>query len=414
MKKFWGVVLFLSVAGACSGAYAQGVAPVYNWTGLYIGAHGGFLRADQEFTIDTSPTVFAKPDSAFTGLQIGYWTPLSHTWLYGFEADISFAGSDFDAATGARTKFDRFGTARTRIGYANGPWLLFAGGGLAWSRVSMNDVPTTFTPLNTKHSFVGWSAGLGVEYALSQRWSARAEYLVVDLGSNGENLFGFRVTPDISFSALRLGLNYRPGSLPVAAPRMTQRRGAYNWSGGYVGLHGAYASGEQAMYYTFTVPFEPKGALGGVQSGINWQFASNVVLGIESDISFGKIDGDFMAGCCTVKIDKLGTLRFRAGYAFDNVLIYGTGGLAWAATDNQYFFSLLSSDRPFLGWTAGVGVEYALSALWSVKAEYLRIKFDPTRTEYVGLTAFDETGEYDMFRLGLNYRASLFELLVRR
>jgi outer membrane immunogenic protein len=405
--------ILTAIFAACVSTHAV-AQPAYNWTGFYIGAHGGFLRADQEITIDTSPTVFGKPDSGFAGLQIGYWAPLSHNWLYGFEADVSFASSDTDVTTGARTQFDRFGTARTRVGYANGPWLLFASGGLAWSRMSMNDIPTTFVPINTKHSFLGWSAGLGVEYALSQRWSARAEYLYVDLGRNAENIFGFTVGPDVSFSAVRLGLNYRLGSLPNSTPRMAQRRGAFNWSGAYIGAHGAYASGEQTMVYTFTVPFSPKGAVGGVQSGYNWQLASNVVLGIESDISFGKIDGDFLAGCCTVKIDRLGTVRLRAGYAFDNVLIYGTGGLAWAKTDNQYFFSFLTSDRPFLGWTAGVGVEYALSPLWSVKGEYLRIKFDATRTEYVGVTAFDETGEYDMFRIGLNYRASLFDILARR
>lgn len=136
------------------------------------------------------------------------------------------------------------------------------------------------------------------------------------------------------------------------------------------------------------------------------------MLGVESDIAFGKIDGTFDAGCCTVKIDKLGTLRVRAGYAFDNILVYGTGGLAWATTDNQYFFSILNSDRPFLGWAGGIGVEYALSNLWSVKAEYLRIKFDATRTDYSGVAAFDETGEYDMFRVGLNYRASIFDILT--
>lgn len=262
MKKNKIFALVLATGVISTAAASQ---PAYNWSGLYIGAHGGFLRADQEFTIDTSPTVLGKPDSAFVGLQFGYWAPLSRNWLYGFEADISFAGGDFDTATGARTQFDRFGTARTRIGYANGPWLLFASGGLAWSRISMNDIPTTFTPLNTKHSFVGWSGGLGVEYALSQRWSVRAEYLYVDLGSNSENFFGFlRVDPEVSFSAIRLGLNYRLGSLPDTAPRMMQRRGTHNWSGGYIGLHGAYASGEQTMTYTFTVPFEPKGGLGGV------------------------------------------------------------------------------------------------------------------------------------------------------
>ena len=416
VKKSLCIVVVSAALFASAPAQARDMilTPAQSWSGFYAGVHGGFLRADQEVVIDTSPTLLVTPDSTFAGLQIGYWAPLSYNWLYGFEADISFASSDTDAATGARTQFDRFGTARTRVGYANGPWLLFASGGLAWSRISINDITTTFTPINTKQAFVGWSAGLGVEYALSPRWSARAEYLFVDLGSNAESFFGLAVNPDISFSAVRLGLNYRLGHLPDSSPRMAQRRGAFNWSGAYTGVHGAYAAGEQAMEYTFTVPFETKGGLGGVQGGFNWQFASNIVVGIESDLSFGKIDGTFDAGCCTVKIEKFGTVRLRAGYAFDNVLIYGTGGVAWAKTDNQYFFSFIASDRPFLGWTAGVGIEYALSPLWSVKGEYLRVNFGTTRTEYVGLVTFEEKAEYDMFRIGLNYRASLFDMLARR
>ena len=195
---------------------------------------------------------------------------------------------------------------------------------------------------------------------------------------------------------------------------MAQRRGVFDWSGAYIGVHGARASGEQSMSYTFDVPFEPKGFLGGVQGGFNWQFASKVLVGIESDVSFGKIDGDFLAGCCTVKIDSLGTVRLRAGYAFDNFLLYGTGGVAWAKTDNQYFGGFIVSDRPFLGWAAGIGAEYAISSLWSVKGEYLRIKFNANETDYVGLVTLREIAGYDVFRIGLNYRASLFDILARR
>jgi len=417
LKKYPYILAGLLAVLASASVQAREVAlsPAAQWTGVYLGVHGGSLRADQEVTLDVNPTLFGKPESSFAGVQIGYWAPLSANWLYGFEADLSFAGNDTDPATGVTSQFDRFGTARTRIGYANGPWLLFASGGLAWARMSADNI-TGSTAINTRHSFLGWLAGAGVEYALSQRWSARAEYLFADFDSNFEDLFGLTAGPKISFSAIRLGLNYRIGSLPaVTARTAAMRRGAFDWSGAYIGVHGGYATGAQTMQYgTFTVPFKPKGGFGGVQGGFNWQLPSRVVLGIESDIAFGKIEGDFLDGCCVVKIDRLGTVRLRAGYAFDTLLLYATGGVVWATTNNRYLTGVAFSDRPLVGATFGVGAEYALSPLWSIKGEYLRVNFSPNRTDHVGTSPFDETAQYDLYRVGLNYRASLFDILARR
>ncbi|MBY0531575.1 MAG: outer membrane beta-barrel protein [Xanthobacteraceae bacterium] len=407
------IIFGLLLAVCATSALAQ-PAPVYNWTGFYIGVHGGYLSGENKVLnfLDTSTV---KPDGAFGGVQIGYWAPLSANWLYGFEADLSFSDADgFESVNGITTRFDRFGTARTRIGYANGQWLFFASGGVAWARISSENIPSSLGTLNTKQGFKGWTAGAGVEYALSQRWSVRAEYLYADFGKNSVNLLGDITELEPSFSLVRVGLNYRLGDVPRSAPQM-QTRSAFNWTGGYIGVHGGYASGDQSMtFLAGTVLFEPKGGFGGVQGGFNWQFASNLVLGIESDISFGKIEGNFDAGCCVVKIDRFGTARLRAGYAINNALFYGTGGIAWAKTDNQYFFSLITSDRPFIGWTAGAGVEYAFSPMWSIKAEYLRFEFGDNKSDYVGLTPFDERAHYDLFRIGLNYRASVFEILARR
>jgi outer membrane immunogenic protein len=421
MPRVPGVKKYLCIAVVSavlfSGDAAQARDPILSpsqiWSGFYVGVHGGYLRADQEIALDSDPTVTGNPGAAFGGLQIGYWAPLSMNWLYGFEADLSFARGDLDGASGVGTQFERFGTARTRLGYAHGPWLFFASGGFAWARVANDNIPST--PINTKHSFIGWSGAAGIEYALSLRWSARAEYIFAGFDKNFEDLFGLTVRPDVSFGAVRLGLNYRLGGLHDAAPRAAPRGATFNWSGSYIGLHGGYATGQQAMTYsTFIVPFYPKGKFGGLQGGFNWHFASNVVLGIESDISFGKIEGDYLSGCCVVKIDRFGTVRLRTGYAFNNLLIYGTGGLAWAKTDNNYLNGMGYSDRPLVGAAFGAGVEYALSPLWSVKGEYLRVNFSPNRTEHVASTVYDESGHYNIYRIGLNYRASLFEILAGR
>lgn len=393
---------------ACGNAHAQ-PSPVFSWNGFYVGAHTAFV--DGKHDIDVGVPFNLRPDGYAGGFQIGYWAHLSPSWVYGFEADISFADvSDTTAFPGLVTSLDRFGTARTRLGYARGPVLIYGTGGFAWGRTAA-DFAGFF---NTGQSHIGWTAGAGVELALSSNWSVKLEYVHLDLGRHSEALVG-PFAQDLTFQTYRLGLNYRLGAPSPASTTQAAPARSFNWSGAYIGIHGGYASGDQSMTYLGgTVPFEPTGGFGGFQSGYNWQLSSNVVLGIESDISLGSIKGSFIGDCCLVKIDQFGTVRLRAGYAFGNVLLYATAGLAWAMPDNSYLFSLITTDRPLVGWTAGLGVEYALSQKWSVKAEYLRFAFDDNKTEYVGLTPFIERAEYDVFRVGLNYRASLFGLLLNR
>ena len=385
--------ILTAIFAACVTTHAV-ARPAYNWTGFYIGAHGGTLRGDYELPA----AAVQHPHGGYGGIQAGYWAHLSPNWVYGFEADLSFADiGSTDSAVPLTLQIDRFGTARTRFGHAAGSWLFYASAGVAWAKLSTD---TAF--FVSRQPLVGWTAGLGAEYAFAPNWSVKAEYLFANLGSNTESILGFGgITQDVTFGTFRVGLNHRlGGAMPVtnATPR-----GRYNWTGAYIGVHGGYATGEQSMTYLGgTVPFEPDGNVGGFQGGYSFQFASNVVLGFESDFSFAGIKGHFMGDCCTVQIKQFGTARLRAGYAFDNFLLYATGGLAWAKTENDYLFSLFTTDRPFIGWAAGAGVEYALTPKWSVKAEWLRLKFDDNRTEFVGLTPFNERAEYDVYRVGLN------------
>jgi outer membrane immunogenic protein len=74
----------------------------------------------------------------------------------------------------------------------------------------------------------------------------------------------------------------------------------------------------------------------------------------------------------------LATVRGRIGVAFDQVLLYGTGGLALA--DSKFSASglgiTLSDTKTQTGWTAGAGVEWMFLPRWSLKAEYLYRRFD--------------------------------------
>jgi outer membrane immunogenic protein len=146
-----------------------------------------------------------------------------------------------------------------------------------------------------------------------------------------------------------------------------------NWSGFYIGAVGGYAAeatnGSQAM----------KGGFGGGTLGYNWQFGT-FVIGVEGDGAFSDISSTATSPLvtATAKIDSLATVRGRAGVAFDQVLLYGTGGFALA--DTKLSASALgftfNDNHTQNGWTAGAGVEWMFMPRWSLKAEYLYRRFD--------------------------------------
>ena len=151
----------------------------------------------------------------------------------------------------------------------------------------------------------------------------------------------------------------------------------YNWSGFYLGLNGGGAFGNSNWTDPFDAPtgnFTVSGALVGGTVGFNYQIGS-WVLGVEGDGDWANLSGTtFNTSCigigCTTQSNWLATARGRAGYAWDRVLFYGTGGAAFAnvqaAAGGLPFFSSTQA-----GWTAGVGVEYAIWPNWTAKVEYL-------------------------------------------
>ena len=156
-----------------------------------------------------------------------------------------------------------------------------------------------------------------------------------------------------------------------------------NWSGFYVGAMGGYASENTSDSVGI------KGGFGGGTVGYNWQF-NNIVAGIEADGAFGSvsasvfetvvINGVTVSGTGTAKVDALATVRGRVGVAFDQVLLYGTAGLALADTkaSASALGVTVSDSKTQAGWTAGAGVEWMFLPRWSLKAEYLYRRFDST------------------------------------
>jgi outer membrane immunogenic protein len=148
---------------------------------------------------------------------------------------------------------------------------------------------------------------------------------------------------------------------------------ATNWSGFYVGAMGGYAS--QTGDALSNTSLALKGGSAGGTLGYNWQ-SGQFVGGIETDAAWTDIKNGVTVFGVTAedRIRSWGTVRARAGVAFDTVYLYATGGYAWA--DNRISASalgmtLLAENKLHSGWVAGGGMEWMFAPNWSLKAEYL-------------------------------------------
>jgi outer membrane immunogenic protein len=195
------------------------MAPAWNWTGTYVGVVGGWGWGTVD-NIDLNGITtgnYNQSGGTFggtSGIQIQYGT-----WVFGAESDFSWANINGTVASGVCvnascfTNLKSFGTSRTRIGYAWDRWMIYATGGLAYGRVNAGQdscptIPGNFAFCGT-HWEVGWTAGAGIEAMFMPGWSAKLEYLYIDLGNN------YSYTPVVpvfvnkeQISLIRAGINY--------------------------------------------------------------------------------------------------------------------------------------------------------------------------------------------------------------
>jgi outer membrane immunogenic protein len=165
----------------------------------------------------------------------------------------------------------------------------------------------------------------------------------------------------------------------------------YNWRGWNVGVNGGYEWGDITNNGA-----EPSGLMGGLQLGYNWQFGQ-FVIGAETDIQGSGADDTFAPW--KFSNPWFGTLRGRAGFALNNILVYGTAGLAYGGIDGE--LAGLEEDKTHVGWTAGLGMEVGFTPNWSAKVEYLYM--DLTDRDY-SITGTSNGLEANMLRFGINYR----------
>jgi outer membrane immunogenic protein len=165
----------------------------------------------------------------------------------------------------------------------------------------------------------------------------------------------------------------------------------YSWAGPYIGGNVGYQFGDISNNGA-----EPSGFNGGIQGGYNWQYGQ-FVFGAEADIQASGASDTFAPW--KFSNPWFGTLRGRAGFAMNNILIYGTGGLAFGSVRAEALN--LTETHSAAGWTLGVGAEIGITQNWSAKAEYLYVNLNDNQ---FALTGLPNGYQFSVVRLGVNYR----------
>jgi outer membrane immunogenic protein len=164
----------------------------------------------------------------------------------------------------------------------------------------------------------------------------------------------------------------------------------YNWAGFYGGLNLGYEWGKVT-----NTSGNPSGVMGGGQLGYNWQ-NGQFVFGGETDLQLSSADDTFAPW--KFSNPWFGTLRGRAGYAMNNILFYGTLGLAYGDLKGE--LNGLTETKTEFGWTLGAGMEVGLTPNWSAKVEYLYMDLG---SRSFSITGTDNGLQSSILRLGVNY-----------
>jgi outer membrane immunogenic protein len=194
-------------------AHAPVYVPFFSWNGLYFGINAGYAWGQSKWTntVTGANTGNFDASGAVLGGTVGF-NYQTRAMLFGIEADIGWSNIKGSSIVGCgvpcETSIDWLGTLRGRFGYALDRFLPYLTAGMAYGRIA-GSVPigSGFDELRA-----GWTAGGGMEYAFVNNWSAKVEYLYVDLGKATCNAACSGTVPfDLSFNShlFRGGLNYK-------------------------------------------------------------------------------------------------------------------------------------------------------------------------------------------------------------
>ncbi|WP_306029321.1 outer membrane protein [Stappia sp. MMSF_3263] len=185
---------------------------------------------------------------------------------------------------------------------------------------------------------------------------------------------------------------------PVPAER-------FDWSGFYFGGHLGWNWSDFQTNNAVTGRFNTRdnGVTGGVHAGYNYMLTPEFLLGAEADFSLSDIEKSRTVAGVNYKTssDWNGTLRARAGWAFDRFLVFGTGGMAIADIDAAA--NGVSKDSVRVGWTAGAGIEGAVTQNITARVEYQYQNYGSDKFAIGGQT-YKTDLDNNQVRFGMSYK----------
>jgi len=189
------------------------VAPVYNWTGFYIGAQvGGAFQGSSGFTTNDPAVVGTRDDSSFIGGGVvGYNYQFAPNWVAGIEGEFNGLSNNrhtFNNGVDAiSAKNDWLASVTGRLGYTWGSGMIYAKGGAAFRD---NGGIASTSAFATNRDDTGYTVGAGLEYMFAPAWSAKIEYQYYNFGHTD---FAFGTLPStVSYRddlhTVKAGINY--------------------------------------------------------------------------------------------------------------------------------------------------------------------------------------------------------------
>ncbi|WP_343314895.1 outer membrane protein [Brucella sp. BE17] len=205
-------------------------APVFSWTGGYIGGQIGYGWGKSRFSAyddeDGFSALNTKPDGFLGGLYAGYNFDTGSNLVLGVDADITYNNlkdsasifdEDLDEVASIESKLRWSGAVRARVGYAADRFMPYIAGGVAFGSVKNSATAIGFDDgvgtVSQSKTLTGWTAGAGVDYAATDNVILRLEYRYTDYGrksfSAGNDDFGFDARNKFKANEVRLGVAYK-------------------------------------------------------------------------------------------------------------------------------------------------------------------------------------------------------------
>ena len=196
----------------------------FSWAGGYVGGQVGYGWGKSRFT-DPNFSDDVKPDGFVGGFYAGYNFDLGNNIILGVDGDFTYNDvkdsfdEDLGIITGAESELRWSGAVRGRAGYAAGRFLPYIAGGVAFGSVKnmgyfdRRPIGMSYVSASQSRTLIGWTAGAGVDYAVTNNVILRLEYRYTDYGSKdfsgSSSVFSFDTGNKFQTSDVRLGIGYK-------------------------------------------------------------------------------------------------------------------------------------------------------------------------------------------------------------